>query len=59
VVLLPSAMVLLGERNWYFPSWLAWLPRIRHGAPEPAGAARPVGVGGLAAVPPPSVPASR
>jgi RND superfamily putative drug exporter len=59
VVLLPSAMVLLGERNWYFPSWLAWLPRIRHGVPEPVGgAARPVGVGGLAAVPP-SVPASR
>ena len=22
-----SAMALLGERNWYLPRWLAWLPR--------------------------------
>ncbi len=21
-------MVLLGDKNWYFPSWLEWLPRI-------------------------------
>jgi hypothetical protein len=21
-------MELLGDRNWYFPSWLEWLPRI-------------------------------
>ena len=27
-VLLPAAMKLLGERNWYLPSWLAWLPRF-------------------------------
>ncbi len=26
-VLLPSAMILLGDRNWYLPGWLAWLPR--------------------------------
>ena len=26
-VLLPATMKLLGERNWYLPSWLAWLPR--------------------------------
>ena len=25
-VLLPSAMVLLGERNWWLPRWLRWLP---------------------------------
>jgi RND superfamily putative drug exporter len=25
-VLLPSAMSLLGERNWYLPRWLEWLP---------------------------------
>src|SRR3954454_3654050 len=29
-VLLPSAMTLLGERNWYLPSWLGWLPRFEH-----------------------------
>jgi RND superfamily putative drug exporter len=28
-VLLPSAMKLLGARNWYLPRWLAWLPTIR------------------------------
>jgi uncharacterized membrane protein YdfJ with MMPL/SSD domain len=27
-VLLPSAMTLLGDRNWYLPRWLEWLPRI-------------------------------
>jgi uncharacterized membrane protein YdfJ with MMPL/SSD domain len=26
-VLLPSVMVVLGERNWYLPRWLSWLPR--------------------------------
>jgi RND superfamily putative drug exporter len=30
-VLLPAAMKLLGERNWYLPSWLEWLPRVNHG----------------------------
>ena len=25
-VLLPAAMKLLGERNWYLPRWLRWLP---------------------------------
>jgi uncharacterized membrane protein YdfJ with MMPL/SSD domain len=25
-VLLPSVMCLLGERNWYLPHWLRWLP---------------------------------
>jgi len=21
-------MELLGDKNWYFPSWLQWVPRI-------------------------------
>jgi putative drug exporter of the RND superfamily len=25
-VLLPAAMKLLGDWNWYLPSWLEWLP---------------------------------
>jgi uncharacterized membrane protein YdfJ with MMPL/SSD domain len=29
-VLLPATMKLLGERNWYLPSWLGWLPRLEH-----------------------------
>jgi anti-anti-sigma factor len=31
-VLLPATMKLLGDWNWYLPSWLAWLPQV---APEP------------------------
>ena len=27
-VLLPASMKLLGERNWYLPSWLEWLPKV-------------------------------
>jgi RND superfamily putative drug exporter len=27
-VLLPSAMKLLGDWNWYLPRWLEWLPRV-------------------------------
>jgi RND superfamily putative drug exporter len=26
-VVLPSAMKLLGDWNWYLPRWLEWLPR--------------------------------
>jgi RND superfamily putative drug exporter len=29
-VLLPAAMSLLGERNWYLPKWLGWLPKFDH-----------------------------
>ena len=27
-VLVPASMKLLGTRNWYFPSWLHWLPDL-------------------------------
>jgi uncharacterized membrane protein YdfJ with MMPL/SSD domain len=27
-VLMPSMMKLLGDSNWYLPSWLAWLPDL-------------------------------
>jgi RND superfamily putative drug exporter len=27
-VLLPATMKLLGDWNWYLPSWLEWLPRL-------------------------------
>ncbi len=34
-VLVPATMKLLGDRNWYFPNWLAWLPEIQiEGRPE-------------------------
>jgi len=27
-ILVPSAMRLLGDRNWYLPGWLQWLPKV-------------------------------
>jgi RND superfamily putative drug exporter len=27
-ILVPAAMKLLGERNWYLPRWLQWLPKV-------------------------------
>jgi RND superfamily putative drug exporter len=36
-VLLPASMKLLGDRNWYLPSWLEWLPQVRHeGSAKPS-----------------------
>jgi RND superfamily putative drug exporter len=32
-ILLPAAMALLGERCWYLPHWLRWLPGRRLDAP--------------------------
>ena len=37
-VVLPAAMALLGDRNWYLPHWLSWIPRLEvegNAAPEP------------------------
>ena len=53
LVLVPATMELLGDRNWWFPKWLEWLPRVNvEGAPAvippspEAGESRePVGVG--------------
>jgi uncharacterized membrane protein YdfJ with MMPL/SSD domain len=39
-VLLPSAMKLLGEWNWYLPRWLGWLPSMRFERHEPRGSKR-------------------
>jgi RND superfamily putative drug exporter len=36
-ILLPASMKLLGERNWWLPRKLGWLPTIRH-EPEVAPA---------------------
>ena len=32
-VMVPASMKLLGEWNWYLPSWLEWIPNVRF---EPA-----------------------
>lgn len=44
-VLVPASMQLLGARNWYFPRWLNWLPKIQ--------------VEGESAAPPPAVETAR
>jgi len=31
-ILLPASMKLLGDWNWYLPTWLEWFPRFEHGA---------------------------
>ena len=41
-VLLPAAMALLGEWNWYLPRWLSWLPRTGAAAPVRPGPVEPV-----------------
>ena len=33
-VLLPATMKLLGDRNWYLPAWLEWLPHFDDGELE-------------------------
>jgi putative drug exporter of the RND superfamily len=40
MVILPSALGLLGRRSWYLPRWLNWLPQLEVEAP-PVSAARP------------------
>jgi putative drug exporter of the RND superfamily len=32
-ILMPASMSLLGERNWYLPSWLSWLPGRQKAVP--------------------------
>jgi uncharacterized membrane protein YdfJ with MMPL/SSD domain len=39
-VLMPAAMSLLGERNWYLPGWLSWLPGQHQAVPGTGGAGR-------------------
>jgi putative drug exporter of the RND superfamily len=44
-ILLPSAMKLLGEWNWYLPSWLEWLPSLEaEGKAESVPESPPVSV---------------
>jgi RND superfamily putative drug exporter len=36
-VVLPSMLTLLGDRSWYLPRWLEWLPHVDVERPAPAG----------------------
>src|SRR5215217_5535069 len=35
LVVVPAAMQLLGDRNWYLPTWLRWLPDVHVEGAEP------------------------
>jgi RND superfamily putative drug exporter len=52
-VVIPAAMALLGERNWYFPAWLGRLPDVQVEAPPPEEEEAPQ----PATLPPDAVPA--
>jgi RND superfamily putative drug exporter len=44
-VLVPASMTLLGDWNWYLPSWLSWVPDVHvegQIAPAPSDATVPV-----------------
>jgi putative drug exporter of the RND superfamily len=36
-ILVPASMKLLGDWNWYLPSWLQWLPNLQVESPAQAG----------------------
>jgi uncharacterized membrane protein YdfJ with MMPL/SSD domain len=40
-VLVPASMKLLGERNWYLPSWLSWVPEVHVEGHSPAQSPEP------------------
>jgi len=44
-ICVPAALALLGERSWYLPRWLAWLP----GGLREAGARLPAAIGAIPA----------
>jgi uncharacterized membrane protein YdfJ with MMPL/SSD domain len=37
LVVIPAVMRLLGERNWYLPAWLEWLPHVEIEDPSLVG----------------------
>jgi uncharacterized membrane protein YdfJ with MMPL/SSD domain len=40
-VLLPTSMAVLGERNWWLPKSLGWLPKVATEAPAPKAVPEP------------------
>ena len=54
-VLLPACLALLGERSWYLPRWLGWLP----GGGSPANGKAPAGGGARSGAAAPARPPAR
>jgi RND superfamily putative drug exporter len=44
LVILPSILSLLGQRSWYLPRWLDWLPHLQVEPPEAPSSDEPVTV---------------
>ena len=44
LVILPSTLSLLGQRSWYLPRWLDWLPHLQVEPPEAPSSDEPVTV---------------
>jgi RND superfamily putative drug exporter len=54
-VLVPASMELLGDRNWYLPSWLEWLPRVNVEGPSTPRNQAPLLGGPLGLTPVPAI----
>ena len=46
LVILPSTLSLLGQRSWYLPRWLDWLPHLQAEPPEAPSSDEPVAARG-------------
>ena len=44
LVILPSILSLLGQRSWYLPRWLDWLPHLQADPPQALSSDKPVTV---------------
>jgi len=45
LVILPSTLSLLGQRSWYLPRWLDWLPHLQAEPPQAPASDEPVAAG--------------
>ncbi len=43
LVLLPAVLAVLGERTWYLPRWLDWLPNLEVEGRGAGASSRPTG----------------
>ena len=46
LVILPSTLTLLGQRSWYLPRWLDWLPHLQADPPQTPAPAKPPAAAG-------------